>query len=249
MPEQPQLRISGKDLGQLALPGACARCFWLSRQVSRLPYQIFPGIFSSIDSYSKKVVHGYFDRHGRAPPWLADLGDVAGYREPPHHSAFGFVDDEIGVHLTGAPDAVFTRADGSLIIADYKTSRFTVAQERLFPMYAVQLNAYAVIAQQLDWPAVGALALIYTEPVTDADAAHALANQRERGFAMAFSAHIKSVPLAPARVRDLMHRAARICRAERAPRSARGCPECARVLEMVGLLGGDSADAEAGDGE
>jgi hypothetical protein len=231
------IRISGKDLGQLALPGACARCFWLSRQVSRLPYQIFPGIFSSIDSYSKKVVHGYFDRHGRAPPWLADLGDVSGYREPPHHSAFGFVDEETGVHLTGAPDAVFTRADGSLIIADYKTSKLTATQEKLLPMYTVQLNAYALIAQRLAWPRVDALALIYTEPVTDLAAAAAAANQRERGFALPFAAHIRHVALEPEPLLAIMRRAAQLCRAERPPKSRHGCLECARVQELIDLLG------------
>ena len=244
MASQDPIRISGKGLGQLAMPGACARCFWLSRVVARLPYQVFLGIFSSIDSYSKKVVHGWFDRHGSAPPWLSDLGAISGYIDPPHHSRVGFVDEESGVHLTGAPDAVFTRPGGSLIIADYKTSKFTVAQGRLLPMYAVQVNAYALIAQQLGWPPVDALALIYTEPVTDLSAAHAVANQREHGFAMPFAAHIKSVPLAPARVRELMQKAAGICRAERAPKSARGCAECAWVREMIDLLAGSPPDAE-----
>jgi hypothetical protein len=248
MATQNPIRISGKDLGQLALPGACARCFWLSRTVSQLPYQVFPGIFSSIDSYSKKVVHGWFERQKSAPPWLADLGDLSGYVEPPHHSKFGFVDVETGLHLTGAPDAVFTRPDGSLIIGDYKTSRFTTTQERLFPMYAVQLNAYALIAERVGLPPVHALALIYTEPVTDADAARAGANQREHGFAMPFTAHIKLVPLAPVRLRELMRKAAGICRAERPPRSAHGCRECARVQEMMDLLGRGAA-ADPGNGE
>ena len=54
------LQISAKDLGALAMKGFCPRCFWIQRR-TRLPWQIFPGIFSSIDSYSKKVVHGQFD--------------------------------------------------------------------------------------------------------------------------------------------------------------------------------------------
>jgi hypothetical protein len=41
MAAQDLIRSSGKDLGQLALPGACARCFWLSRTVSQLPYREF----------------------------------------------------------------------------------------------------------------------------------------------------------------------------------------------------------------
>jgi hypothetical protein len=240
-PPEP-IRISGKDLGQLALPAACPRCFWLSRKVSRFPYQIFPGIFSSIDSFSKKVVHGWFDRHNGAPPWLAGLGDVRSYLAPPHHSQFQFVHGETGVCLTGAPDAVFTRPDGSLVIADYKTSRYTPTQSKLLPMYAVQLNAYAVIAQHVGWPRVDTLALIYTEPVTDHATAEAAANQRERGFAMPFTAHIEHVPLDPQRVFELMRSAAELCRAETPPRSRHGCPECARVREMIDLLGGSPPD-------
>ena len=63
-----RMQISGKDLGVIALPGFCPRYFLISRKAPQeLPYQIFPGIFSSIDSYTKKIVHGWFDRTGVAP--------------------------------------------------------------------------------------------------------------------------------------------------------------------------------------
>ena len=52
------LRISAKNLGELALPDFCPRCFWLKLKAhNRLPFQIFPGIFSSSDAYTKRVVH------------------------------------------------------------------------------------------------------------------------------------------------------------------------------------------------
>jgi hypothetical protein len=143
------------------MKGFCPRCFWISRR-SKLPWQIFPGIFSSIDSYSKKVVHGQFDRSGM-PGWLAPLGELKGYKDPPSAQRFRVPVEEHGLLLTGAPDAIFERADGTLVIADYKTSRYTQNQDRLFPMYRVQLNAYAYIARRLGWNAVSALALIYTE--------------------------------------------------------------------------------------
>src|SRR5205814_9298993 len=51
-----QLRISAKTLGLLALPNFCSRCFHTRMHCGdKLPFQIFPGIFASIDSYSKKV--------------------------------------------------------------------------------------------------------------------------------------------------------------------------------------------------
>jgi len=69
-----QLRISAKDLGELAKPDFCPRCFWLKRHAKPLPFQIFPGIFSSIDSYTKKVVHAWMDRNDGAPFGLENLG-------------------------------------------------------------------------------------------------------------------------------------------------------------------------------
>lgn len=53
------LRISAKALGELALPDFCLRCFWLKLHARRLPFQIFPGIFRSIDVYTKRVVHAW----------------------------------------------------------------------------------------------------------------------------------------------------------------------------------------------
>ena len=55
MPDQ--LRISAKNLGGLAKPDFYPRCFWLKSRARQLPFQIFPGIFSSIDAYTKRVVH------------------------------------------------------------------------------------------------------------------------------------------------------------------------------------------------
>src|SRR2546425_12393327 len=131
-----QLRISGKDLGAVALPDFCKRCFWIQRRAtSGLPFQIWPGIFSSIDAYSKHVVHTWFDRHGAPTPWLTGLDGIVGYRKPPHYSKFSTLDPTTNILLTGMPDAVFELKDETLLIADYKTAKFTEAQDELFPVY------------------------------------------------------------------------------------------------------------------
>ena len=79
-----QKNVSAKQLGELALPFNCRRCFWIKAKLkSNLPYQSFPGIFSSIDSYTKKMVKGWFDRHGKAPEWMSDLGTLKEYINPP----------------------------------------------------------------------------------------------------------------------------------------------------------------------
>lgn len=73
-----QIRISAKNLGAVALPDFCPRCFWIKLKLhNRLPFQIFPGIFSSIDSYNKRIVHSWFDKHNAPPAWMRALGAAA----------------------------------------------------------------------------------------------------------------------------------------------------------------------------
>ena len=89
-----QVRISAKNLGQLKLPDYCPRCFYLKLKLQfKLPFQIFPGIFSTIDSYSKKITWQYFKKHKKLPPWLGGVGasDWGGYQsyfngQPSGHS-------------------------------------------------------------------------------------------------------------------------------------------------------------------
>ena len=187
------LRISAKNLGHLALLHACPRCFWISTHF-RLPYQIFPGIFSSIDSYTKKVIHLHLEQTGHLPSWLDGFGDLGRLIPVPHHSRFWMTDRETGVTLTGVPDEL-TEAQEGLWILDYKTARFTGNQDALLPIYRVQLNGYALIAQRiLKKPVVG-LGLIYFEPVTDIQSAEGLVD--ETGFKMGFRARLLPLELDP----------------------------------------------------
>jgi hypothetical protein len=230
--------ISAKNLGALAMPGFCARCFWIQMHADGLPFQIFPGIFSSIDSYGKKLVHGWFDRNRSAPPWLARLGNVAGYVNPPHYSKFSIVDAASNVNLRGTPDGILVMNDGSHLIVDYKTAKFTMHQDELFPMYEVQLNAYAVIGEQKDLSPVSGLALIYTEPVTDDESAKRDSYQSEKGFVMEFSAHIRPVDLKPEMVPPLFAKVRDIYGLNRPPDSETGCKNCLLLQGLIDLAKG-----------
>jgi len=232
-----QIRISGKDLGAVAMPDFCPRCFWIRRNMpSGLPYQIFPGIFSSIDSYTKHVVHGWFDRHGTAPAWLGDLGPLSGYVDPPHHSNFRWLDEETDILLTGAPDGVFMRPDGSHVIVDYKTARYSGAQDSLFPIYETQLNAYAVIAEMCDMKPIAGLALIYAEPVTDIEHASSERVHQEDGFSMLFSVKILSVRLDSMIIRPLLHKTREILDLPAPPNGRTGCKDCVKVDDLNRIL-------------
>ena len=107
----------------------------------------------------------------------AGLGNIKGYVNPPHYSKFSILDRETNVVLRGTPDGILVMQDGSHLIVDYKTAKFTAHQDELFPMYEVQLNAYAVIGEQKGFAPVSGLALVYTEPVTDDATAKKDANQ------------------------------------------------------------------------
>lgn len=231
-------RISAKTLGGLATPDFCPRCFWIQMSVAGLPYQIFPGIFSAIDSYSKSIVHGWFDRHSGPPAWLAGLGDVRGYEPPPHYSMFKTLDPETKILLTGSPDGVLIRADHSRVIIDYKTAKFTAHQDRLFPMYEAQLNAYAHIGEQIWKEPVAALALVYTEPVTKDTAAHDDCNISRDGFQMPFSATIRPVERKPGLVPKLLRRTRKILDLKSPPPSLQGCQDCQLLAELIAVARG-----------
>jgi hypothetical protein len=221
------ITISAKNLGALAMPDFCPRCFWVQMHSKGFPYQIFPGIFSSIDAYGKRVVHGWFDRNKCAPAWLAGLGDVEGYREPPHYRKFSITDAKAGVILRGTPDGILAMRDGSFLISAH--------QDALFPMYATQLNAYAVIGEQRGFRPVSGLALVYTEPVTDDAAAARDRNHSDAGFAMEFTAHIQMVELAPQTIPELLAKVRTIYDYERPPQSRRGCKNCDLLQNLIEL--------------
>lgn len=232
-----QIRISAKDLGAIALDDFCERCFWIKRLTPNgVPFQIFPGVFSSIDGYSKRVIHGWFDNHGTCPTWLRDLGEIKGYIDPPHHSKFSIVDPETNILLTGSPDGVYIRPDGSHIIVDYKTAKYTGAQDKLFPMYEVQLNGYALIGQSRGLAPISGLALVYTEPLTDSNTATQDAVHHKSGFSMPFVARVLNVDLDTGRLRPLLIRTRDILDRKSAPEGRTGCKDCQRLDGLVDLM-------------
>ena len=70
---------------------------------------------------------------GEAPPWLSALGSIISYKNPPHYSSFFIIDRDTNIKLTGSPDGVLVKADNSHVIVDYKTAKFTPAQDELLP--------------------------------------------------------------------------------------------------------------------
>ena len=227
-----QITISAKDLGVLALPSFCPRCFWIKRHCqNKLPFQIFPGIFSSIDSYTKKVTNVHFDRYSKLPSWLEELAEMGKPVKVPHYSKFSVLDEESDVVLRGAPDEILQKDDGSHIIVDYKTAKFTKAQDSLLPLYQVQLNAYAYIGERQGFDPVSGLALVYMEPQTDLTEDQLDDLVKQEGFLMAFDGHVLEVGLeADKIIPPLLKEVRRIHDLESPPSGNQGCRDC-QLLE------------------
>jgi len=189
--------ISAKDLGQLVMEDFCPRCFWLQRHFGKYP-QIFPGIFSSLDSLTKKSVKRSFEERSCCPDWLSikNIKRVVDFKKMNIQTEYG---DWI---LTGVPDDIFELNDKSYYIVDYKTARYTANQDKLLPMYRVQLNAYAFGFPSQGISPVSRLALIYCEPNESLD--------NDLDFKLSFTTNIHEIPLDISEIPKLLIRAREI---------------------------------------
>ena len=238
------LTISATELGSHAGFRFCTRCAWIRMHVKPLPWQGFPGIFSSIDRYTKQAIVGHLQREGRLPPWMApalytDGGDAVDHLDPPHWSRFKATDESTGVTLRGEADAIFRLADGTCAIVDYKTSRYNPDNRSQHRVYRAQLNAYAWIARRLDFPPVSRLALAYMEPATDPETVDLAGLINANGFTLGFRPRLVEVELNPQRlIPPLLRQAARIHALTEPPQGTDGCRDCAALEGLLAALAG-----------
>jgi hypothetical protein len=230
-----QIIISAKELGALALPNFCPRCFWIKMHcANKLPFQIFPGIFSSIDSYTKKVTSAHYARHNQLPSWLGELGKLGKPVKVPHYSKFRVIDEGTDILLRGMPDEILQKEDSSYFIIDYKTAKFTKAQDSLLPMYEVQLGAYAYIGRRQGFDPVSGIALVYMEPQTDLDQERLDSVLREDGFLMGFAGHVLQLKLeAEQKVPPLLEKVRDIYDLESPPQGNRDCSDCKLLDQLI----------------
>lgn len=231
------IQISAKKLGKMAMPDFCPRCFYVELHVKKLPYGIFPGIFSSLDSYTKKIVHQWIDRTAEDgatefPDFLSDYG-VTGYQKAPHWTKFRY-DTGFGIVLSGIADDIWTVLKG-IVVPDYKTAKFTENADKLLPMYRVQNNGYAKIAEATGMGPVVAIPLIYMEPQTENTDAQMGSRPESDLFKMTFIPHVLEIELDPDSLDPLLERARKIYDGPIPERNGE-CGDCIaldRIMEMV----------------
>lgn len=233
-----QFKISAKNLGYINMPDFCPRCFWLRlRTLNHLPWQSFPGIFSSIDAYTKHCVHAAIDSNNENPPWMLDMGgpdklEITGYEKVPHWSKSLYHDDKSNITLSGGADDWLVRSDGTKVVPDWKTAKYTANQDKLFPIYEVQLNVYSILKgkHEGEFPD---LYLVYMEPQTnkkDADS-----DTTMPGFLMRFNAKVVPVETSRKLIRNMLTIARDIYEMKQPPKGVVGptvCDECWK-LEVV----------------
>lgn len=228
------IKISAKNLGYTALADFCPRCYWIKLKTShKLPWQTFPGIFSSIDAFTKHCIH-YMVDNGPTPEWMmSGIGNVAKWKLVPHWSKNTFYDPKSQITLHGAPDDLLVLADGTLAIPDYKTQRWTDNQDKLFSLYAVQSNVYNILMTQ-DTKVDAKLFLVYMEP--DTAAASACNNIITNGFSICFNAKVVPVEVDKGMVRRSLTLTREIYEMEKPPDSRAGCKDCLALENVIELL-------------
>ena len=213
--------ISAKDLGKLNMPDFCLRCFWLERHIDKPP-AIFPGIFSTIDAVTKRSTGRSFSERGKVPDWLpiSDLVEVEEgdtyFKLPVGHGNWT---------LVGKPDDIFRTKNETYHIVDYKTAKFTPRQDELFPLYEVQLNCYAYLAQKYGFKPVTKLSLVYCQPNEDLD--------NDEDFKLGFKSHPIEVALNLNIVPELLLKAREILNQPELPRARDNCKGICRWMEKA----------------
>ena len=233
------MKISAKELGVLDMEGFCPRCFWIKRHDRKLPYQTpFAGIFSSIDAFTKNVVERYFERTGKLPVWLESVGQVERLIPVKINE---FVAEKDGVALNGMPDLLFQRPDKSYGLLDYKTARYTGTQDALMPIYEVQLNGYAYIAEAIGMKLLNDLYLVYFEPPKrEAFDKESALHIRNEGFEMPFRPVVHKLRKNTRHIEELLKKAEAVYSEEKVPAGIPNCEECARLDTLLKLVYGDS---------
>lgn len=224
------LQISAKNLGRYAMPDFCERCEWIRLHAKKLPYQMFPGIFSTIDAYTKKIVHEWIDR--KAGSEMLKKYKVTGYQKAPHWSKFK-METKYGIIFSGAVDDIWT-CDGGIVIPDYKTAKFTENADKLLPIYKTQLNGYAKIAEATGLGKVFAIPLVYMEPQTEQEFVD-LNSLRDNDWNMTFEPKILDLELDIESIDPLLEKA-RVLYDGGIPDMVEGCKDCLALKNIVGMI-------------
>jgi len=230
MKENLRLKYIGvKDVGNLALPDFCPRCFWYERHFGPFPMR-FPGIFNVLDSLSKKSVIRSLSERKKMPGWLkipdvvrsVDLEEIGFVEKIYNRKYLVAYHKKSGWFLRGDPDILFELKDGTIHIVDFKTARFNKRQNELHPLYEIQLNGYSLLCQKKK---VSRLSLVYCEPKSE------LLN--DDSFRLEFTIKLVDINLNPAEIFNLLIKAREIIEMKQPPAPRPGCKDICFYIDKI----------------
>mgnify|MGYP001160780903 FL=1 len=228
------ITISATELGNYATRYSCLRCAWVRMHIKDLPYQAFPAIFSSIDSFTKNVIATYFDKYSSLPDWLGEIGNVTENIKPPNWRKFHRTDETTGITVRGEADAIFRLADGSYVIADYKTSRYNPDRKSTLLSYQMQLNAYAWISESYGYNPINHLYLIFMEPESQKEYASSNSSISQTGIALGFKSNIIEVDRRPEKlIPTALSKVHSVSKMKTPPDSGNRCRDCSKLDQMI----------------
>lgn len=198
----------------------------------KMPFQFFPGIFSSIDSYTKKITHFYFEKYGVLPPWLSDLGTKP--IDVPSLNEFTTV-HKTGLTIRGVPDDIFKNKN-SFTIVDYKTAAVTENADKFLPVYDTQLNAYAYIAEAIGIKPVKNLSLVYYPPQTDIGPRDIRRLTADDTMVMKFRPQVFEVKINRKLIDDSAKKVCEIINLKSPPANNGHCDNCDKLEELMEIL-------------
>ena len=167
--------------------------------------------------------------------WITGLNGIS--KPSPLVCPSEFKVENGNITLSGIPDLIFERHDGSFVIVDYKTARYTGNQDGFMPVYQIQLNGYAYIAEAIGYKPVKDLYLIYFEPpyketyeaITDG-------HTNGDGFEMPFKPVIHRIKRNTKEIKRLLEKASKTYELSRPPKGLDGCKDCSRLEELMDMV-------------
>jgi hypothetical protein len=228
------IRVSPRHLGQMRRAGFCPRCFWYSIALGfRHPWDMgMPGLMHHLDGFEKLVVDEHFEVKRTAPKWLANLG----CSHPVEFPAKMTQDyPEFGLTLVGMPDAVFSKADGSLCVVDYKSARCKGADDPFMPGYETQLWGYSQLLEYHQIGTVSSAALVYFENTLADYGEKPLDLLTNDGLRVFFKAKIHEIELDRNGLEPLLKAFREYADMPEPPEGSEGCKTCERLDRLFSI--------------
>lgn len=237
-----QLRISAKQLGNLAKENFCPRCFYLGYKIHfKYPGAIFAGILSKMDAIQKKSVVKYYEKNGHLPQWLEAEGIIGKPLKSPGPKRFTTTIN--GIVISGSIDLLLETPTGELIIIDFKTSSPKNGYDPFMPVYEVQLQGYAKIAEDMGLGKVAGIYLVYFSAKTQVEEDNVMDYVGEEQLQVSFDIEVKKLDLKPEEtLPPLIEAFKEIITAEEIPEGQPGCSECEKLDMILDLLAPEKAD-------